>query len=88
LGHSGNTGEAKSLMEQLQKQSEHGHVAPTSLAYALIGLNRSEDALRMMEREVAERGYISTDYGVCPEFDQFRSNPRFKALLKQMNLPE
>jgi len=88
LARSGNAEEAKSLLDQLKKESERRKVPATAFAFAYIGMNRREEALQMMEREVEERGYLATDYGVSPEFDEFRSEPRFKALLRRMNLPE
>ena len=88
LGRSGNLDEAKQLLAELIKDSERGYVPATALAYAHIGVNQRDEALRMLEREVEEHGYLSADYGVCPEYDEFRSDPRFKALLKRMNVPE
>ena len=88
LARSGNVDEARRLLDQLKKEAETGYVPATALAYAYIGLKQKEEALRMFELEVADHGYLSADYGVCPEYDEFRADPRFKALLKRMNLPE
>jgi len=42
----------------------------------------------MIEQDVAEHGYWVGSMGVEPEFDELRSEPRFKALIKRANLPE
>jgi hypothetical protein len=63
-------------------------VPSVAFAFAHLGLNQKEDALAMLEKEVDEHGYWATGFAVQPELDEFRSEPRFKALLKRMNLPE
>ncbi|MGH9947491.1 MAG: tetratricopeptide repeat protein [Pyrinomonadaceae bacterium] len=88
LARAGQVDEATRLLDQLKKESERRPVPKTAFAYAYIGLNQREEALRMLELEVEDRGYLATDFGVGPEYDEFRSDPRFKALLKKMNLPE
>ena len=52
------------------------------------GALKKEAALSYLEKEVAERGYWASTFAVEPALDEFRSEPRFKALLKKMNLPE
>ena len=88
LGRAGQVDEAKVLIDQLKKGSEDGSVTGTALAFAYTGLGEKESALRMLEQAVEKREYLTFEFGVCPEFDELRSEPRFKALLKRMNLPE
>jgi hypothetical protein len=63
-------------------------VPSIALAFAHMGLNQKEEAMAMLEKEVAEHGYNAISFAVLPEVDDFRSDPRSKALLKRMNLPE
>ena len=88
LGRAGQVDDAKVLIDQLKKGSEDGSVTGTALAFAYTGLGEKESALRMLEQAVEKREYLTFEFGVCPEFDELRSEPRFKALLKRMNLPE
>ncbi len=89
LGRSGNTAEAKALLDELKDESRRRSITPMAFAYAYMGLNDREKALQMFENAVSERDYfVTTDLSVCPEFDEFRSDPRFKALLKKSNLPD
>jgi hypothetical protein len=37
---------------------------------------------------VTDRSEVANLYAVTPELDDLRSEPRFKAMLKRMNLPE
>jgi len=37
---------------------------------------------------MADRAETANAYAVASELDDLRSEPRFKAMLKQMNLPE
>ena len=53
-----------------------------------MGLNQKEEAMAMLQKEVNERGFWATSFAVQPELDEFRGDPRFKALLRKMNLPD
>jgi hypothetical protein len=37
---------------------------------------------------MSARAETANQYGVDPELDELRGEPRFKQMLKQMNLPE
>jgi len=88
LGRAGHVDEAKKLLEQLKNESSQRAVPSIAFAFAYIGLNQKEEAMAMLEKEVDARGYWATEFAVEPALDGFRGDPRFKALLKKMNLPE
>ena len=88
LGRAGQREEARKLLDELRNESLRRDVPSMALAMAHIGLNEKEEALQMLEKEVAERGYWASTLAVTPEVDELRSEPRFKAMLKRMNLPE
>ncbi|HUE82500.1 MAG TPA: tetratricopeptide repeat protein [Pyrinomonadaceae bacterium] len=87
LARSGQREEARKLLNELKLESTRGYVTSYGLALAHIGLNEKEEALVWLEKEVAERGYWSGVYAVAPELDDLRSDPRFKDMLKRLNLP-
>ncbi|HET9533351.1 MAG TPA: tetratricopeptide repeat protein [Blastocatellia bacterium] len=88
LGRAGQRAEAKKLLEELKAASVRRYVPSIAIALAHLGLDEKEAALQMLEKEVAERGYWASTFAVAPELDELRSEPRFKALIKQLNLPE
>ncbi|HUE82501.1 MAG TPA: FlgO family outer membrane protein [Pyrinomonadaceae bacterium] len=88
LGRAGQREEARKLLDELKRESLRRDVPSMALAMAHLGLNEKEEALQMLEKEVDERGYWASTLAVAPEVDELRSEPRFKALLKRMNLPE
>ena len=88
LARAGQLDEARKLQQQLRNDSLKSSVPSVAFAFAHLGLNQNEEALAMLEKEVDEHGYWATGFAVQPEFDGFHSEPRFKALLKKMNLPE
>ncbi len=57
-------------------------------ALIYIGLGNKEEALNWLEKEVAGRSEVASSFAINPELDDVRSEPRFKDLLKRMNLPE
>ncbi|HVF27957.1 MAG TPA: protein kinase [Pyrinomonadaceae bacterium] len=88
LGRAGQRDEARRLLDELKAESARRYVPSYAIAIAHLGLNEKEEALAWLEREIAERGYWATTYAVAPELDDLRSDPRFKAMLKRLNLPE
>ena len=73
LARAGQREEAKKLLEELKADSARRYVPSFTFALAHIGLNEREQALLMLEKEVAERGFWASTYAVAPELDEFRS---------------
>lgn len=79
---------AHQWLGELLAQTKRFEEAQSEIAMAHIGLNEKEEVLQMLEKEVTERGYWASTFAVTPELDELRSQPRFKALIKRLNLPE
>jgi eukaryotic-like serine/threonine-protein kinase len=88
LARSGKRDEAEALLKELTAESNRKYVPSIAFAIAHAGLGDKEAALEFLEKEVAERGYWASTFAVDPVLEEFRLEPRFKALLKKMNLPE
>src|SRR5882762_2950305 len=88
LARSGQREEARKLLDELKLESTRRYVTSYGIALAHIGLNEKEEAFVWLEKEVAERGYWCGVYAVAPELDDLRGDPRFKEMLKRLNLPE
>ena len=88
LARAGQREEAGKLLNGLKLESTRRFVTSYGVALAHIGLNEKEEAFVWLEKEVDERGYWAGVYAVAPELDDLRDDPRFKDLLRRMNLPE
>ena len=60
--------------------------ANIAIVYALIG--DKDDAFHWLDKAVAEKSGYVQNIRAWPEFDNLRSDPRFKAILIKMGLPQ
>ena len=88
LAKSGNRDEALKLLGELKQESTRNYVQSYSFALIYIGLGNKEEALYWLEKEVSAHSEIASAFATSPELDLVRDDPRFKNLLKRMNLPE
>jgi hypothetical protein len=54
------------------------------LALAAMALGEKDEAFAQLEKEVADRGAYTSGLDVDPNMDDFRSDPRFDALLSKI----
>jgi TolB-like protein/Tfp pilus assembly protein PilF len=88
LGKSGKRDEALKLLDELKQESARGYVQNYNFALIYIGLGDKEEALNYLEKHMSAHAETANQYAVAPELDVLRSEPRFKEMLKRMNLPE
>jgi serine/threonine-protein kinase len=88
LAKSGKRDDAVKLLGELKQESARGYVQNYSFALIYIGLGDREEALNWLEKHVSARSETATTYAVAPELYDLRSEPRFKEMLKRMNLPD
>lgn len=90
LGHtlalSGNTSEARALLERLYRKAAQGYVAPTSLAWIHLGLGEIDAAFEWLNRAVDECDQLLMPIKSYTFLDPIRGDPRFAVLLRKMNL--
>lgn len=90
LGHvlalSGRRAESEAILQELIARGRTGPVRPFMLALVLVGLGRNDEALTMLERSFEERSTMLSYLGRDPRFDPLRATPRFKELLRRLNL--
>jgi tetratricopeptide (TPR) repeat protein len=86
LAVSGSRSEAESLLTEIMGKRSRGFYPALPIAQIHLGLGRHEEALDWIERAADERhvGYYMPS--VDPIYDPIRSHPRFRALLRRMNL--
>jgi TolB-like protein/class 3 adenylate cyclase/Tfp pilus assembly protein PilF len=83
----GDEAKARAVLAELKALSEQGHyVPPTTIALVYNGLKDENDALGSLDKACEERDVRLTLLKVDPNWDSFRSNPRFVAILKRIGL--
>ena len=88
LARSGRRDEALKLLNEIKQESDRTYVQGYTFALIYIGLGDKEEALNYLEKHVSSHAETASTYSTAPELDSLRSEPRFKAMLKRMNLPE
>ena len=88
LARSGKRDETVQLLNELKQESARNYVQPYTFALIYLGLGDKAEALNWLEKQMSGRAETANQYAVAPELDVLRSEPRFKEMLKRMNLPE
>jgi tetratricopeptide (TPR) repeat protein len=88
LAKSGQRDEALKLLNELKQEAAKNYVQGDTIAHICIGLGDKAEALNWLEKHMLSRAETANSYAVSPLLDELHSEPRFKAMLKQMNLPE
>ena len=86
LGMVGRTGEAREILRRLNELAEQRYVSPYHIAYVYVGLGEQDRAMDWLERACHERA--GGVFGVKGSFlfAPLREHPRFRELLRKMNL--
>lgn len=85
LGH---RDEAAKLLDWLKQESSRRYVPSVAFALTYIALGQKDEAFVWLEKDVTDRTGQASSYAVEPALDDVRDDPRFKAMLRRMNLPE
>jgi TolB-like protein/Tfp pilus assembly protein PilF len=88
LARSGKREEVIKLLGELKQEQSRNYVQSYTFALIYIGLGDKEEALNHLEKHVSNRAETANTYATAPELDDLRGEPRFKEMLKRMNLPE
>jgi serine/threonine protein kinase/Tfp pilus assembly protein PilF len=88
LGWMGKKEEALEVLARLERMTGERYVTPYHFAYVYTGLGEDDRALGVLESAVADRS--GGAYGIKGSFlfVTLREHPRFKALLRSMNLDD
>ncbi len=85
---SGNRAEALRIYEEWIKRSSQQRIEPVVMAFVYFGAGKTDLIFEALERGYQERHPRLLDFIKDPTIDGIRQDPRFKALLKKMNMPE
>ena len=87
LGQSGDVAEARALLARLRAMADRGYIPASCFAWTHLGLDEIDEAFAWMDRAVEERDPMMVPIESYEFFDPLRSDPRYAALLRKMNLP-
>ncbi len=86
LAESGNTDEARLLLDRLRTAAAQGYVPPSNFAWIHLGLGEIDAAFEWMDKAIDVRDPMMIPIKSYAFLDPLRGDPRFTALLKKMNL--
>jgi serine/threonine-protein kinase len=91
LGHAyasaGKRQEAEQVLQTLSSRAKKSYVSPFDLALIHVALRQKDQAFVLLDKAVAERSTFLVYSKWEPRLDPLRSDPRFQALLRKINLP-
>ena len=82
----GRVGQARKLIAELQELAQKTYVHPYCFMTIYFGLGEIDTGFEWFEKAVDERDSWILHILVHPAFDPLRSDPRYPALLRKMNL--
>jgi TolB-like protein len=88
LHAAGHPGEARELLDTLERQAAERYFHPAEIAYVHAALGNSDAALDLLERAMDERDAWLVELAPFPVFDRLRGLPRFKAVYSVLGVPE
>jgi len=90
LGHayaiSGQRRMAEESLARLKEQAKHRYVAQYEIAVIYVGLQEKERAWKYLETSDTDHCWGTIFVRVDPRFDSVRGDPRYRDLLRRMNL--
>ena len=82
----GDVAKARSVLDELQAVSSQHYVPPTTVALVYNGLGDHPEALSQLEKACEQRDVRLTLLKGDPNWDSFRSDPRFISIIKRIGL--
>jgi TolB-like protein len=84
----GRKAEARNVLKTLTERSRQTYVSPYRLALIHAPLGEKETAIKLLQQAFEQRDIGILQLKVEPRLDPLRDDPRFRDLLRRMNLPQ
>ena len=84
---SGQTAQVQDALSHIERMNAKSRVDPAPLILAYVAAGQRDKALDQVDRAYKEHSPVITSIGVDPVYDSLRNEPRFKSLLKKLDLP-
>jgi TolB-like protein/DNA-binding winged helix-turn-helix (wHTH) protein/Tfp pilus assembly protein PilF len=85
-GVAGRKAEAREALRQFRQQSRDGYVSPYFMAGIYAGLGEKDRAFEWLHKAYEDGDFMQLK--LDPFLDSLRSDPRFRELLRRVNLPQ
>jgi len=87
-GRAGRRDDACKLLDQMEMMAAKAYVPPSALALGHVGLDDWDAAFHWWDQAVEVRDPIIVPIKTFPFFDPVRDDPRYREILRRMNLSE
>ena len=87
-GFTGHSEDADRLVDALISRSELEYMDKVSVAFALFGSGRADEAFAYMEKGFGERSHLFLYFRTKPWFNRYLSDPRWLAFESKLRLPK
>ena len=77
---------ARAIIDELLARSRNAYVPPWSIVGALVALGEKDEAMKWIEKGIAERSNGVAYLVANPEYDALRGDPRYEAILTRVGL--
>ena len=84
---SGHSGAMRRAADTLVARARKTYVLPSDVAGLYVMAGEKDQALAWLEKGLEVHDPGAPQYSITPDFKPLRSDPRFQALLRRMNLP-
>ena len=82
----GRMDEAQKLLKELEELVERSFAVAAYIGRIHLGLGNTDKALDWFEKSIDSRDGMLAHFHIAPFYDPLRSHPRYRALLRKMNL--
>jgi serine/threonine-protein kinase len=82
----GNSKKLKEYIYELKKKGELNEVSPSLVAMLYAELSSTDQVFTWLEKAIEQRDKLVLHLKSWPSFDKFRTDPRYKTLLKKIGL--